>query len=98
LTSSSRLSLERPLGKSGEKGEREGSGGREGADRAFDNVEGTNERSPREGVRVKDLPDGGRIEIHDSTKSPDYPPGTPTIKVQDENGVPATTVRYPELK
>jgi RHS repeat-associated protein len=85
-------------GASGEKGELEGSGGQAGADGAFDSVDGTNERSPREGVRVKDLEGGGRIETHGATKNPDYPQGTPTVKVQDANGKPVTTVRYPEPK
>lgn len=85
-------------GRSGEKGEREGSGGQAGADGAFDSVEGSNERSPRDGVRVKDLEGGGTIETHPSTKSADYPQGTPTVKVQDANGKVVTTVRYPEKK
>jgi hypothetical protein len=81
-------------GVSGAKGEREREGGRAGADEAFDGVNGANEVSPREGVRVKDL-DGGVIEVHDSTKSRDYPVGTPTVKVQT-NGKPTTTVRFPK--
>ncbi|KAA9132078.1 RHS repeat-associated core domain-containing protein [Marinihelvus fidelis] len=85
-------------GVSGEKGEREGSGGREGANKKFDSVSGTNERSPRDGVRVKDLSGGGYIETHDSTKNPDYPPGTPTVKIRDGNGEVVITVRYPEPK
>lgn len=82
-------------GVSGQKGEREGDGGVEGAHGAFDNVNGTNEKSPRPDVRVKDLADGGRIETHPSTKSPDYPQGTQTVKVQDSNGRVTTTVRFP---
>ncbi len=85
-------------GASGKKGEREGTGGQEGADGAFDSVDGTNERSPREGVRIKDLDGGGRIETHRATKTPNYPQGTPTVKVQDADGKPITTIRFPELK
>lgn len=83
-------------GASGKKGELEGTGGQKGADDAFDNVDGTNERSPRDGVRVKDLEGGGRIETHRGTKNPDYPQGTPAVKIQDASGKPVTTVRYPE--
>ena len=82
-------------GASGKKGEREGAGGQVGADGAFDSVNGTNERSPREGVRVKDLDGGGTIETHPSSKSADYPQGTPTVKVQDATGKVETTVRFP---
>lgn len=82
-------------GVSGQKGEREGDGGKEGAHGTFDNVNGTNEKSPRPDVRVKDLADGGRIETHPSTKSPDYPQGTQTVKVQDSNGRVTATVRFP---
>ncbi|HSX63872.1 MAG TPA: RHS repeat-associated core domain-containing protein [Pseudoxanthomonas sp.] len=83
-------------GASGKKGELEGSGGQAGANGKFDSVDGTNERSPREGVRIKDLEGGGRIETHGATKNPDYPQGTPTVKVQGADGKPITTVRFPE--
>ena len=83
-------------GVSGKKGELEGTGGQSGADGAFDSANGSNERSPREGVRVKDLDGGGTIETHGSTKSPDYPQGTPTVKIQGADKKPVVTVRYPE--
>jgi hypothetical protein len=83
-------------GASGKKGELEKDGGAEGAHGDFDGVDGTNERSPRPGTRVKDL-DGGTIETHPSTKSPDYPQGTQTVKVKDANQNVTTTVRYPKV-
>src|SRR5205814_936565 len=82
-------------GDSGSKGEREGAGGDAGRNEAWGKIEGK-ETSPKDGVKVKELSDGGRAETHDSTKSRDYPQGTPTIKVQDANGKVETTVRYPK--
>lgn len=82
-------------GRSGAKGERERDGGREGREEAWGSINAP-ESSPRPGVRVKELADGGRAETHDSTKSRDYPEGTPTIKIQDADGNVTDTVRFPE--
>jgi uncharacterized protein RhaS with RHS repeats len=84
------------IGESGRKGELEGSGGSDGREEKFNEVSGVREFSPRDGIRVKELADGGRVETHDSTKSRDYPKGTPTIKVQDKEGRVIETIRFPK--
>ena len=83
------------VGDSGKKGEREGGGGDKGRNDAWGKIDGK-ETSPKEGVRVKELEGGGRAETHDSTKSRDYPQGTPTIKIQNDKGEVETIIRYPK--
>jgi hypothetical protein len=85
-------------GVSGKKGEREGSGGQAGADKTFDGVNGSNERTYPNGTKAKDFADGGTIETHGSTKSKDYAKGTPTVKIRDGSGKVKTTVRFPKEK
>jgi RHS repeat-associated protein len=79
-------------GKSGVKGEREGAPGGETA--AWDKIDG-NEKTAPNGTKLKELADGGVADLHSSTKSQDYPQGTPTIKITDPNNKIIGTVRYP---
>jgi RHS repeat-associated protein len=86
-------------GADGKKGVLVGDGGREQAEGDFDGVDGTEIDTGKDGVRVKVLEGGGRVEIHDSTgKNPSVEKGTRTIKVQDQNGKVKQTIRYPEPK
>jgi RHS repeat-associated protein len=80
-------------GVSGKKGELEGASGGETA--AWDKISGK-ETVYDNGTKVKALDDGGRAELHSSTKSQDYPQGTPTIKIQTSDGKVSQTVRYPK--
>jgi len=80
-------------GASGKKGELEGASGGETA--AWDKISGK-ETVYDNGTKVKILDDGGRAELHSSTKSQDYPQGTPTIKIQTADGKVSQTVRYPK--
>jgi hypothetical protein len=66
------------------------------SDDVFDDINGSNEKLRKNGTRTKELDGGGTIEIHGSTRNPDYPRGTPTVKVQDKNGKVIKTVRFPK--
>lgn len=79
-------------GDSGAKGEREGTPGGETA--AWEKIGGKETQYPN-GTKVKELADGGHADLHSSTKSKDYPQGTPSIKIRDPGNKVIGTVRYP---
>jgi hypothetical protein len=84
-------------GADGKKGVLVGDGGRKQAESDFSDVDGNEIDTGKDGVRVKTLEGGGRVEIHDSTgRNPNVEKGTRTIKVQDENGKVKQTIRYPD--
>ena len=86
-------------GAEGKKGVLIGDGGRAQAENDFDGVDGDEIDTGKDGVRVKTLEGGGRVEIHDSTgKNPSVEKGTRTIKIQDKDGKVTRTIRYPEPK